>query len=82
MTTFRRVAPPDAPSFSSHSLTSHCYGYRPSRAQPADTKSWIAAAQLESQAPVVVLNGFQYNGYKAFEMAYYLYLPAQSCPPL
>ena len=40
--------------------------------QPADSKSWMASAQLESQAPVVVLNGFQYNGYKAFDMAYYL----------
>jgi hypothetical protein len=40
--------------------------------QPANSKSWIASAQLESEAPVVVLNGFQYNGYKAFDMAYYL----------
>jgi hypothetical protein len=40
--------------------------------QPANSKSWIASAQLESEAPVIVLNGFQYNGYKAFDMAYYL----------
>jgi hypothetical protein len=40
--------------------------------QPADAQAWMAVAKLAAQAPVVVLNGFQYNGYKAFEMAYYL----------
>jgi len=40
--------------------------------QPADSKSWMSSAQLEARAPVVVLNGFQYHGYKAFDMAYYL----------
>jgi len=41
-------------------------------ATPAETRQWAGALLLSRQSPVVVLNGACNNGYKGFEMAYYL----------